>query len=239
MRDSTYRTGLTSHPGGFTLLEILVAISLFAIAATTLFTTFNQMTSSVFPLTQREKRYTQAHAMLQRISQDLISLCVTPVAVYTPPDTLDGQQKDRYRISAGKRTFSGQDYSFISFASYSHLPINDDLPQIATRIQYYTDFSDTETVALKRDDTPIVFLDENNRIENDNAILVCEDILEFDIRLVDQEGTWHDQWDSDSSGYHFATPRAIALTLKIGNEEDWELFTTTVFLGVFRENNES
>jgi general secretion pathway protein J len=74
---------------GFTLVEILMALTIFAIAMTTLFTAFNTVISGVEPLKSGMDDFKSARIAMDRIQTDLMSLCLTLDPAYLPPPDAD------------------------------------------------------------------------------------------------------------------------------------------------------
>ena len=68
--------------------------------------------------------------------------------------------------------------------------------------------------------------------------VLCENVKSLVFKYYDQEGSEYDVWDSDSADVDYSTPRAIKITLEIGDDSSFLHFETMVKLPVFREKIE-
>ena len=89
---------------GFTLMEILIAMFIFAIVMTTIFGTFNGVISRTEAIKNGMGGFEMARTCLNRISSDLNAIYIEQKPLYHPPDFDD--PPDPYRVF-GKETFAG------------------------------------------------------------------------------------------------------------------------------------
>ena len=229
---------------GFTLVEILVAITIFAIAVSMLFTSFNIVISQIHPINASIDQYEMAQTAMKIIEKDLMSLYVTGYSLYSPPDLINSDTGDRFRFTAKTVSIDENSFSQLRFASLDHINLNRDSRSVTGIIKYYTQVSEDGTIVLKRYDIGNIFYEDKGKDEtaednNNNDPVICENVKIFEMIFIDQEGNTHEDWDSDSSDYDFATPFAVRIKLVIGNDEQSNSFATTIVLPVFRKKHES
>ena len=69
---------------------------------------------------------------------------------------------------------------------------------------------------------------------NKNDPVLCEKIKTLAFTYYDEEGADYEIWDSESPDFKYATPRAIRITLEIGDEEEFQIYHTKITLPVYR-----
>jgi len=229
----------TNRNKGFTLVEVLVAMAIFAIAITTLFASFNVIISNIDPLNNRLDDYEIAQTAMDRIQKDLLSLCLTHDPVYTPPNMEDTDAKDRFRFVSQKISFDGISFSQLRFASFEHLSFETEAQRHIGIINYYVELSEQGDLVLKRSDINSIFFDEEKENIAKNDPVLCNRITAFELVFIDQEGKLNEDWNSDSPDFGYGTPFAIEIKLSIGKDEISHTFATTLVLPTVREKNES
>lgn len=232
---------------GFTLVEVLVAVTIFGIAVSTLFASFNIIISHIDPINDGLDDYEMAQAAMDRIKKDLISLCLTLDPVYSPPEMEGSDDPDRFRLVSKTVSLDGNSYTQLRFASFEHIAFNRHQQSRIGIINYYVESLENGTIVLKRSDIGSVFFDESleNRTKHDP--LLCERVKAFELIFIDQDGKPHEDWDSDSSNFDFATPYAVRIKLVIQDPgrsgersgKRSNSFSTTLVLPSIREKNES
>ncbi len=228
---------------GFTLIEILLAITIFAVVVSTLFGSFNIIISSVDPINAGMYDYQMARTAMDRIKKDLISICLTNDSIYTPPDIYDTKNhQDRFRVMDETVSLGDNSFSQLRFASFEHITFNHNKKGRIGIIRYYVDASEdgaeNSSFVLKRSDIGLIFYDKTKKYNTKNDPLLCERVKAFKLVFIDQDGKPHEDWDSDSSDFGFATPSAITIKLEIGDEKISNIFTTTIILPVHRDKKE-
>ena len=135
---------------GFTLVEILIAISIFAIIVTTIFGSHNLVFSSAKAVEEDIAVYEMAKSCLSRIADDLGSLHVRLPPEYTPLDSDDDE--DPFKITGETADAGSGSFSRLMFASRAHLPIEKSIQEGIARIVYYVQKSDETRYVLRRAD---------------------------------------------------------------------------------------
>jgi len=228
----------TIKNSGFTLLEILIAIFIFAIVMSTIFGTFNGVISRTDAIKNGMGGYEMARTCLNRISSDLNAIYVEQKPLYAPPDFDD--PPDPYRV-VGKDTFAGnKNFSQLRFASTDHLSMTKNVENGIAEIVYYVveqGYPESEYV-LKRSDVVYPYDEDYEFEEKDSDPVLCEDIEEFSILYFDKDENEYEKWDSESDFLKYATPYALKIKLKINSSDGSYAFDTKIALPVFRKASE-
>jgi len=226
---------------GFTLLEILIAIFIFSVVITTIFSTFNAVISQTEAIKNGTGDYEMARTCLNRMVSDLTAIYVDQKPLYKPPDIDDGP--DPYGFVGKEDSTGGKNFAELRFSSTEHLSMTGKVETGIAEIVYYVkEINDPDTgtqYALKRSDTLYPEKRDRNQFEpKDSDPLLCENLESLTFIYFDAEGEEHETWDSDSDGVKYATPIAVEIRLKIENGDDSYQFTTKTPLPVYREKFE-
>lgn len=203
---------------GFTLIEILIAIAIFAVVVTTIFSSFRAVLSRNEAIRQGEDAYEMARSCMNRIVMDLTSLYIEGPPMYRKPEFNDPPHP--YRFVAEQSFTGSRHFTRLRFASTAHLPMGGQTGGGLAEIVYYVprqSYSQTETV-LKRADRPYPYDLDPDFQENDADPVLCEDVTEFSLTFYDEEGNTHEEWNSESDRFRYATPRMVAVKLRIERE---------------------
>jgi len=225
---------------GFTLLEILIAISIFAIIATTVFGSHNFVFSSAKVVEEDLAAYEMAKSCLSRIADDLGSLHVRLPPEYTPLGSDD--EEDPFKITGETADAGSKSFSRLIFTSRAHVSFGKsiqegekNIKEGIARIIYYVQKSDESEYVLRRADKLYPY--EPFEEKKSDPVL-CENVKLLVFKYYDEEGSEYDIWNSDSADVDYSTPRAIKITLEIGDDSNFLPFETMVKLPVFREKIE-
>jgi len=232
---------LRSARQGFTLLEILIAIFIFSVVITTIFSTFNAVISRTEVIKNGTGDYEMARTCLNRMVSDLTAIYVDQKPLYKPPDIDDGP--DPYGFVGKEDSTGGKNFAQLRLASTEHLSMTGKVETgIAEIVYYVTEINDSDTgsrYVLKRSDTLYPETRDKDEFEpKDSDPLLCENLEALTFIYFDAEGEEHETWDSDSDGVKYATPSAVEIRLKITNGTDTYQLTTRTSLPVFREKFE-
>lgn len=211
--------------GGFTLLELLLAIFIFSVVITTVFgayrTTFHNVQKTEF----QAKTEGQARIILERIEADLES------TFGGEGGNMDGEQVE-VNGSRGDRLF---------FTSTAHLRFNRDDPYAGVTAVTYSTEEDDESglLSLYRLDSPLTPTEEEQQAdEAEQGELLGENLREFKLTYINTNGDEQESWlgdDSEETDGQEETkpqlPAMIRVEIRFGNpmdEEDSRLFRTAV-----------
>jgi general secretion pathway protein J len=230
------QTSISRRPaacGGFTLMEILLAILILAIVITTVLASFNTVFSTTDALEQGHERFQEARNCLQRLSTDLACLYVLRRPLFKTPEF--NAPPDPFRLVGTTETLNGISFAVLRFTSRAHLPMGGDQRAGLAEIVYYPVTDEAGNVSLKRADNSYPFPDFEPR---DSDPVICERVTLFALLYVDAEGETYEDWNSDSEDKGFATPRAIQVHLVTGEGAEAFHFSTRIRLSVFRKESD-
>ncbi len=219
------------HPAcGFTLLEIMIAIFIFAIVVTTIFASYNALFSGNETIEQGTASYEMAKNCLNRMMIDLETVHVSLPPEYSPQEVADSP--DLYRIAGDIVDIQGREFPKIRFTSLSHIAFGGKTQNGIAEIVYYVQTEDDGRFLLKRADNlhPYPLFEEKA-----GDPVLCNDLKSLTVKYYDEEGTEYDLWDSDAEEFGYSTPRTIRIKLELASESQPLLFETMVTLPVFRE----
>ncbi len=229
------------HPGirnGFTLLEILLAIFIFAIIATTIFGSFASVFSTTDAITENMASYQMAKNCLDRMVLDLRSVCISMPPEYAPPDANDSA--DPYRVVGDVSSAGSGAFSRLRFASLAHLPMEGSTRDGIAEIVYYVQNTEDDQYVLRRADSLYPYKRFEGKVFEESAgdPILCEGIKSLTFKYYDDEEDETDSWDSESEDSKYSTPRAIRIKLEFGDESSSLFFETMVSLPLYREKKE-
>jgi len=220
---------------GFTLVELLLALSIFAAVISTLFLTFSTIVSNVNPMKNGLDNYEAAANTMRRLTTDLKAICLTHRPAYFPPDNDDNIKPDRFRFLSSPGFVSDGTFASLRFASFEHLPMDTDDTDRIGIITYFAAKAPDGSIILRRKDTALSLYNEKNNEVAAPVPIVCEKVKSFELEFIDQDGEPRKSWDSDSADVEFSTPLAVRIKLEIGGTESIETFACTVYLPTSRE----
>lgn len=227
----TVPSGMRSS--GFTLLEITVAIFLFAVIITTVFGSFRAVFSSADAVGGDIYVYQTARSCLSRMAEDLASVYISDYPRYRKPEFNDAE--DIYRVLGEREDIRGSTFGRLQFASLAHVALNRDPRRGVCRIVYYVLEDEAGALTVRRADTLYPF-PEFEPSEDDP--ILCDNVLGLEFSYIDGDGESADDWDSDSSDTDYATPRAVVVRLTVGDASRPITFATRMPLHVYREATE-
>ena len=219
---------------GFTLLEILIAIFIFAVVITTLFASHRTVFSNTDVINKEQAYHEMAKGCLNRMVIDLQSIHVALPPAYKIPDFDD--PPDPYRIVADTSYIQGLVFPRLRFTSLSHLPFSKNQHNGIAEIVYYVQTAEDNKFVLKRSDSlypPVQTFEEKA-----SDPVLCEGLKSLEYKFYDHKGTEYEMWDSELEEFEYATPRSISIKLELDTGSDALLFETRVALPVTREQKE-
>jgi len=222
---------------GFTLMEVLVAVSVFAVLVSIVLGSLRFLLSRSAQIREDVAVYEQARVCLDRIAADLRSVYVSGLPGYEVPDLDDDPDPYRFFCDAA----AGE--TRLMFTAFTHLPLGGGIPARAARILYFLTETENDGRVLIRRDTaletdPAVPEVAGGEPEGTDPVL-CRRVKEVRFTCFDDRGDAFEYWDSDSGDVDYATPVAVRVAIEIEGLQASHWFETTVGLPVFREKIES
>jgi general secretion pathway protein J len=214
---------------GFTLLEIMIAIFIFAIVITTIFASYNAVSSGNEIIDQNTASFEMASNCLNRMIMDLKSIHLTLPPAYSPPAL--GESPELYRIVGETIDIQGTALPRLRFTSLSHISFGEKRQRGIAQIVYYVQAAEDGNYVLKRADKLYPY---GKFEEKSGDPVLCRDVKSLTFKYYDDDGTDYDLWDSDSEEFGYSTPRAIDIRLELAEGSGSLSFETMVNLPVYR-----
>ncbi len=225
------------HPGqsGFTLIEVLIAVTILAVISFLVFQAMGTSTASKERFEKKDQSFRAAALALGILSRDLAS-----AVLFSNPEFLGVSSSGDIRT---KSVFIGTDngeQDRIVFESLAHVRYLKDVKESdQAEFSFFVEPSEIEgpdgemisAYALKkREQSP----PDDNTDEGGTVMTLLEGIKAFNLRYYDlKKAEYVEQWDSTSIDFQNRMPRAVEITLVIQDpvDEDVEIpFKTTVML---------
>jgi len=222
-------SGFIKDQHGFTVAEILIAIFIFTVIVTTVFGSYRATSEQVDIVSKNRKLVEMGRISLDRITRDLKALHVSQPPEYSQPEF--NSDPDPYRLMGTNETISSRNFASLQFTSFAHLPVRPSRLFGIAQIVYYVMPDESDQFHLYRADQLYPY--EPFEADPEDPIL-CGPIRSFAITYYDNAGNTYDTWDSESDANEFSTPVAVGIRLEIGNEEEFQIFSTRVKLNVYR-----
>jgi len=191
---------------GFTLLEIMIAIFIFASVLSTIFISYTGTFNIIDKTESRSNIYRMARIALERMQEDLES-------AYFSTHSTPFVGKDR--------EIDGRDADALNFVSRAHVVFDEEEenPGIAW-VSYYVQESDNgDGLILYRSDTP-EFAEAPE--EGTGGLILCDGLSSVDFIYYDADGKPYDTWDSTGDGLKDKFPVMVEIELSFIDTSDTE-----------------
>jgi general secretion pathway protein J len=215
---------------GFTLIEIIIAISIFAIVIGTIVSAYFAIFSKTDVIHAELNEINLLQSSLKRMAKDIKSLYVALPPAYSPPTVND--PPDDYRVVGDATFIDGESYSTLRFTSTEHLPMNGSQQKGVAEIVYFVQKTEQDGMVLRRADHLYPFPEFN---PSGKSPALAKNIQSLNFRYYDQEGNAFERWDSDADDFGYATPRAIEINIGLPGDPQPNLFGIKIALPIFRE----
>jgi len=204
---------------GFTLLEILIAIFILALVVSAVFGAFSGTFKVVNETEAQEEIYTAARVALERISEDLASVCGTGLSKGEQPQA--GATRKRFLFVGEDLQVDDKNADTLRFLSAAHLSFKTGRQaEGPAEINYYTEYSEeTGALALYRSDT-LDYLEGAEK--GQGGLLLCEGLKWLDFIYYDRDGDAHNTWDTTQSSGMAQLPSRVEISVGFENALDPE-----------------
>lgn len=208
---------------GFTLLELVVAIAIFAIISTFVYGAYTGTVSTIERTQKKIEFYQNARLILSRISEEL-EQAVPPREKGTIPDFsyFSGNNDEINGVNADELRFvSRTDSGYSKETGKSGI----------VRINYHIEVASgegNEYYVLIRKEDPIFYREDEEREKAEVFLEKCEGI-NFEYY---SDGSWVNEWDDQTNpGGEGKIPKAVRITLTLKDDEGKPRdFSTIVYL---------
>lgn len=235
MVSAAERRRADARPGGFTLLEILIAVILLAFVFTTLFVSYRQLVGDAQALSRRNALNEMAAMAMHHIVSDLERVFVLQPPFYRPPEMM-ADELPPYRFTGTTASLGGESFSEIRFVSGRHIDLRGSGDSGLAAIRYYAEDDGDGRMTLKRRDR-LVFAEAAPSDAPLPDPTVCTHLAGFEVTFIDADGDTYDAWDSEAESFKYATPTAVTIQLDVESPtgEAVHLATTVVLASVRKE----
>jgi general secretion pathway protein J len=224
----------TTHSEGFTLLEVLIAMFIFSVVLTTLYTAYTGTFRNIERTESQADLYQMARIVLERMTEDLESVYM--VSQKEPSD--DEEETDQPARFVGTMSeIEGRRMDGLRFASKAHIFFDVEEPYAGTaEIVYYVKENSEEEgrFILYRSDKANFGQSEE---EGTGGWILCDSLHAIQFTYYDEEGGAHDVWDSTEETFKDKLPSGVSIILELANRTDPEAtvkFMTGVTLPMSR-----
>lgn len=221
--------------GGFTLIEVSVAMLLISMVLTFVYQSFVLTMQTKEAVEKRAERYSAARIALQRMERELQSAYLEPAATPgqgvppgPPPPQAPGapglgtESQPRTALKGVSAEGEGYPRDRLDFTTLAHYAIaaagEDDRQSDHEEVGYFTetDFKANRTDLLHRND----FTMDDDPAGGGDIFPLIEGVKGINFRFLDPNTkNWTESWDSEQSKL---MPAAIEITLHLDNPGDAE-----------------
>lgn len=225
----------TRHKRGFTLLEILIALFIFAIVISTIFASYTGTFRIINETESQADIYGMARIALERIREDLESVCFFP---RESEGSKQGAAGLSYQFAGEHTEIQGRSADTLSFVAMAHLVFgSEDEYSGPAAITYYVRKTDEkENLSLYRSDTPY-FLEPPEK--GTGGLILCDGLLSVSFTYYNADGVPYNNWDSTSEEFKDRLPVMVSILLEFMNKADPETpfkFMTGVAVPMAKES---
>ena len=215
--------------GGFTLIEILIAILILGMVLSTAYVSYTGSFRIIRASESDSEIYNMGRTTMERMMRDLGAIV---------------PYRGRYEMKARRNDRGREGFAALSFTDAVNLALGekDGSPGVSTVEYFMADDRERDGLVLLR-------ADERRREKEGGAgpgqgFVLCDRVHSVDFRFFDAAGRGHETWDSASDAdaqQKNRAPTAIDIELKLVNSGDPahpHTFMTRVYLPVSRVERE-
>ena len=194
------RSGAT----GFTLVEILVAMFIFALVVPTILAAYQTTIRITSGAEYGDQAFSMGRSALDRFTKDVESICTS---------------RGAYRFKMEQATVRDQTVPMLSFYSSAHIGFSGKEGETGIAlISYHVEKGDGGDYSLKRTDGLIRGSQADATAE---PFMVCEHVKSLTLKFYDTKGQEYTFWDSDSDieAQKKKAPTAVLVDLQLVNPE--------------------
>jgi general secretion pathway protein J len=209
---------------GFTLLEIIVALAIFAVIVSLIYPAYTGTYRNIDIAESQAEIYEMARTTLIRIIEDIES-------TYIPKDSNIPQGDEKTAFAGQKDFLEGRRADRLRFFSKSHIDISNTLTEGGdAKIAYYPLIKEDQSISLYRSDTQgnLEWPEENTK-----GWIICEGLYSISFTYTDKNGDIHDEWDESTADPRNKLPSIINIKLEFIDKDNPEkpiTFSTAVAL---------
>ncbi len=209
-----------SGAAGFTLIEILVALFIFALVVPTIYAAYHTTLRITSEAEYGDLAYSMGRSAMDRVIKDLESTCAYQGA---------------YKFKMSQAVVHDQTVPMLSFFSSAHLDFSGKGGEgtETALISYHVEKGEEGDYTLLRTDSLIRGNQPDAAAE---PFVVCEKVKTLALRFYDGKGQEYELWDSDSDSeaQKKKAPAAVLIDLQLvnpGGKENPYRFLTRIKIG--------
>ncbi len=212
----------TRSRAGFTLIEVLIAVTLLAIISLLVWQAMGGAIASKERFEKREMSFRQASLALERISRDL-----AVAVLYVHPESLGVSESGEQSIKSVLIGVNNGDQDKLTFDTLSHIRYLKDVKESdLAEVSYFLEPGEEreeETTGLlvlkKRESSP----PDTDPDEGGTVTTLLEGVKELNFRYFDPvRAEYGDEWDTTKLDFASKLPRAVEITLVVADPLDEE-----------------
>lgn len=194
---------------GFTLIEVLLAIFIFAVVISLIFTAYTGSVRIMNETGAQADISRMASITLERMTEDLESIFLSS---WVKPDEIEDATSVSGRFLGENDEINGQDADRIRFLSKARVVFDEQHSSggVAEISYYLKQDEEQEDLILYRRETSVL---EASPEEGTGGLEVCRGLRSVEITYQDREGETVEEWDSISSEADNRLPRAVTIIL--------------------------
>ena len=224
---------------GFTLLEVLIAISILAVIISTIFVSYTGTFRLIDDIEDQAEIYGMARIALNRMVEDL----ECTYRSNSEDEDEDEEEEEEGAVPNEWAGFVGKDEEIkersadsLSFLSNAHILMDEDEKGSAiAKISYdVRESRDQEGLVLYRTDTPEL---AEESADESAGLPLCDGLYSVNFTYYDADGGEHRDWVLDDD-FDEAAPALVFILIEFINKSNPELpykFMTKVMLPISRE----
>jgi general secretion pathway protein J len=204
-----------TNPKGFTLLEVLIAMFIFSVVLSTLYTVYTGTFRNIEETESQADLYQMARIVLERMTEDLESVYIAP----RKEDSKEEDEVDQPTRFVGTMTETeGRRLDTLRFASKAHIFFDAEEPYAGTAeiVYYIREDSEKESFTLYRSDKANLGQGQSEETGTGGWIL-CDRLHALRFIYYDEEGVAYDGWDSTGETFKDKLPSGVSIVLELAN----------------------
>jgi type II secretory pathway pseudopilin PulG len=203
-------TSTRARASGFTLIEVLGVILLMTIVIGVALDFYVDLSNATTRATDGTRKVRRATAVIDRIARDLEG-----ATLVQKPGGRDRFDHPWVFVGESRYTLHGADH--VKFITGSFTPKrSDDHESNVAVVAYTLEREEDDRLSLRRYTSPRLpeGLDTDFPFPED-SLLLASDVRHFGVRFRDDEGEWHDEWDSSQIVRADQLPAAVEIGLAL------------------------
>lgn len=227
------RLAAHKNDSGFTLLEILIALFIFAAVVSTIYTSYTGTFRIVNETQDQADVYGMARIALERIYEDLESVYVSgqeavseesePELEPEPGAEPEEETPPLGRFVGIRMELDGARADTLRFSSRAHpVFVTEGPPGGVVQIAYYAEEEDGEEGLVLYRSGDVSFGFGRGEEQSTGALILCEGLQSLTFTYSDAAGEEYEDWDSMAGEFGGFIPRKVSVRMEFLNRLDPE-----------------